>query len=88
MSVEKPLNKIIREKSGNKKFKVFVRDTSTGNIKTVRFGDASMKIRSNNASAKKSFNARMKGVLAKVDGQKTLSPAYWSLKAWNSNLKV
>ena len=88
MSTEKPLNKIIRETKGNKKFKVFVRDQSTGNIKTVRFGDASMKIRSNNANAKKSFNARMGGVLKNVSGQKTLSPAYWSLKAWNSNLKV
>ena len=86
MSVEKPLNKIIREKSGNKKFKVFVRDKSTGNVKTVRFGDANMKIRSNNANAKKS--ARMGGVLKNVSGQKNLSPAYWSLKAWNSNLKV
>ena len=58
MSVEKPLNKIIREKSGNKKFKVFVRDKSTGNVKTVRFGDASMKIRSNNASAKQKLMDR------------------------------
>ncbi|OUU24430.1 MAG: hypothetical protein CBC04_08630 [Verrucomicrobia bacterium TMED44] len=88
MSTDKPLNKIIRETKGNKKFKVFVRDQSTNNVKTVRFGDASMKIRSNNKNAKKSFNSRMKGVLAKVDGQKTLSPAYWSLRAWNSNLKV
>ena len=72
MSVEKkPLNKIIREKKGNKKFKVFVKDKSTNKIKLIRFGDAS-------------FNARMGGVLKNVKGQKTLSPAYWSLKAWNT----
>ena len=89
MSTEnKPLNKIIRETKGDKKFKVFVKDKSSGNIRTIRFGDANMKIRSNNPDAKKSFNARMGGVLAKVNGQKSLSPAYWSLKAWNKNLKV
>jgi len=83
----KPLNKPIREIKGNKKFKVFVKDNKTNKIKTIRFGDANMKIRSNNKEAKKSFNARMSGVLAKVTGQKTLSPAYWSLKAWNK-LKI
>ena len=41
----KPLNKIIRETKGNKKFKVFVKDQSSGNIKTIRFGDANMSIK-------------------------------------------
>ncbi len=85
MSVEKkPLNKIIRDPKGNKKFKVFVKDKNTNKIKLIRFGDRNMKIRSNNKAAKKSFNARMGGVLKNVKGQKTLSPAYWSLKAWNT----
>ena len=44
----KPLNKIIRETKGNKKYKVFVKDGDK--IKTVRFGDASM---SNNRDKKK-----------------------------------
>ena len=88
MSTEnKPLNKIIREKQGNKKFKVFVKDNSSGNIKTIRFGDANMKIRSNNPEAKKSFNARMGGILAEVNGQKNLSPAYWSLRHGIKTLK-
>ena len=43
----KPLNKIIRDNTGSKKFKVFVKDQSTGNIKTVRFGDPNMKIKRN-----------------------------------------
>ena len=30
---------------GNKKFKVYVRDPSTGNIITVRFGDPNMEIK-------------------------------------------
>ena len=85
MSVEKkPLNKIIREKKGNKKFKVFVKDKSTNKIKLIRFGDANMSIKKNNPARKKSFNARMGCVLKNVKGQKTLSPAYWSLKAWNT----
>ena len=33
-----PLNKIMRDSGGNKKFKVYVKDPSTGNVKTVRFG--------------------------------------------------
>ena len=49
MSVKenKPLNKIIRDNTGSKKFKVYVKDQSTGNIKTVRFGDPNMKIKRN-----------------------------------------
>ena len=63
---------------------VFVFEQEGHQIKLIRFGDRNMKIRSNNKAAKKSFNARMGGVLKNVKGQKTLSPAYWSLKAWNT----
>ena len=63
---KKPLNKIIRETKGNKKFKVFVKDQSTKKIKLIRFGDANMSIKSNIPARKKSFNARMGGVLKKV----------------------
>ena len=79
-------NKAKRTPSHKTKSHVVV--AKVGNTtKTIRFGDANMKIRSNNKEAKKSFNARMGGVLAKVTGQKTLSPAYWSLQAWNK-LKI
>ncbi len=83
-----PLNKIIRETSGNKKFKVFVKDKSSGNIKTIRFGDKNMSIKRDDPARRKSFNARMGGVLAKVQGQKSLSPAFWSLKAWKLKTKI
>ena len=36
----------------------------------------------------RSFMARMGGVLKKVRGQKSLSPAFWSLKAWRSGFKI
>ncbi len=39
------LNKIMR--GDVKKFKVFVRDKSTGNIKKVNFGDKTMRIKKN-----------------------------------------
>ena len=81
---KKPLNKIIREVKGNKKFKVFVKDQSSGNIKTIRFGDANMKIKKNNPKNKKSFLARHGAILDKVQGQKNLSPVYWAIRSWKT----
>jgi hypothetical protein len=65
-----------------KKFKVFVRDRKTGNVKKVNFGQKGMTIKKSNPARKRSFMARMGAVLKKVKGQKSLSPAYWSIKAW------
>ena len=67
-----------------KKFKVFVRDRRTGNVKKVNFGQKGMTIKKNNPVRRRSFFARMGAVLDKVKGQKTLSPAYWSMRAWRS----
>ena len=74
------LNKI--QRGDVKKFKVFVRDRSTGNIKKVNFGDKTMRIKKNIPARKRSFMARRGGVLKKVKGQKNLSPAYWAIKSW------
>ena len=71
-----------------KKFKVFVRDRSTGNVKKVNFGQKGMTIKRNNPVRQKSFLARMGGVLKDVKGQKTLSPAYWSIQAWKKGFKL
>jgi hypothetical protein len=65
-----------------KKSKVFVRDRSTGRVKKINFGSKSMSIKKHIPARKKSFLARMGAVLKKVKGQKSLSPAYWSMKAW------
>ena len=46
-----------------------------------------MSIKSNIPARKRSFMARMGGVLKKVKGQKTLSPAYWSLYSWRNSIK-
>jgi hypothetical protein len=71
-----------------KKFKVFVRDRSTGNVKKVNFGQKGMTIKRNNPARRRSFNARMGAVLKEVKGQKTLSAAYWSLQAWRKDFKL
>jgi hypothetical protein len=61
-----------------KKFKVYVKDPSTGNIKKVNFGDPNMSIKKHNPERRKSFRARHKCDTAK---DKT-SARYWSCKAW------
>ncbi len=76
------LNKPFRTPGKSKKFGVYVTNKSTGRVQIVRFGDPSMRIKKNIPARKKSFMARFGGILAKVRGQKSLSPAYWSIKAW------
>ena len=71
-----------------KKFKVFVRNNRTGRVQKVNFGSKTMRIKKNIPARKRSFMARMGGVLRKVRGHKSLSPAFWSLKAWRSGFKI
>ena len=71
-----------------KKFKVFVRNRSTGKINKINFGQKGMSIGRNNPKRRRSFNARMGAVLDKVRGQKNLSAAYWSLQAWKPGFKI
>ena len=71
-----------------KKFKVFVKDKSSGRVKKINFGSKTMSIKKHIPARKRSFMARMGGVLKKVRGQKTLSPAYWSIRAWQKGFKV
>ena len=74
------LGKIMR--GDVKKFKVFVRNRRTGKIKKVNFGSKTMSIKKNIPARKRSFMARMGGVLRKVRGQKSLSRAYWAIRSW------
>jgi hypothetical protein len=81
-----PLNKPMRGDS--KKFKVYVKDPKTGNVKKVNFGHGgtsakkagqkTMKIRKSNPKARKSFRARHN---CANPGPKT-SARYWSCRAW------
>jgi hypothetical protein len=71
-----PLGKPMR--GDVKKFKVYVRDPSTGNIKKVNFGDPNMKIKKSNPKRRKSFRARHKCATAKD----RTSARYWSCRKW------
>jgi hypothetical protein len=71
-----PLGKPMR--GDVKKFKVFVKDPSTGNIKKVNFGDPNMKIKKNIPARRKSFRARHKCATAKD----RTSARYWSCRMW------
>jgi hypothetical protein len=60
------------------KFKVYVKDPKTGNVKKVNFGQKGVKIKKNNPARRKSFRARHKCATAK---DKT-SARYWSCRKW------
>jgi hypothetical protein len=68
-----------------KKFKVYVKDPKTGNVKKVNFGHGgssvkgkSMKIRKNNPAARRSFRARHN---CDNPGPRTKA-RYWSCRKW------
>jgi hypothetical protein len=61
-----------------KKFKVYVKDPKTGNVKKVNFGQKGMVIKKDNPGARKSFRARHK-----CDQKKDRTSAgYWSCRKW------
>ena len=85
---EVKLNKPFRTPNKSKKFGVYVKDKSTGNVKVVRFGDPNLSIKKNIPARQRSFMARFRPILAKVKGQKNLSPAYWAVQSWKKGFKV
>ncbi len=82
------LNKPFRTPNKSKKFGVYVRDRSSGNVRIVRFGDPNLSIKKNIPARQKSFMARFRPILAKVKGQKNLSPAYWAVQSWKKSFKI
>ena len=68
----------------SKKFKVYVKDPKTGNVKKVNFGQGgdakggTMRIRKSNPKARKSFRARHN---CSNPGPKTKA-RYWSCRKW------
>ena len=71
-----PLGKPMR--GDVKKFKVYVRDPSTGNVKKVNFGDPNMKIKKSDPKRRKSFRARHN---CANPGPRTKA-RYWSCRKW------
>ena len=45
-------------------------------------------VKSGDNPRRASFLARMGGVLKEVKGQKSLSPAFWSIKAWKKSFPL
>lgn len=74
-----PLNKPTTNPGAGKKWKVYVRDPKTGNVKKVTYGDAKggLKGNWNNAEARKSFAARH-NCAEKKDKTKA---GYWACRA-------
>ena len=82
------LNKPFRTPSGSKKFGVYVKNRRTNRVQIVRFGAKGMSIKKNIPSRQRSFMARFRPILAKVRGQKSLSPAYWAIQSWKKGFKI
>ncbi len=61
-----------------KKFKVYVKDPKTKNVKKVNFGDPNMRIKKSNPKRRKSFRARHN---CDNPGPKTKA-RYWSCRKW------
>ena len=63
-----------------KKFKVYVKDKKTGNVKKVNFGDKNLSIKKDQPARKRSYCARSSG---QGNLTKKTSANYWSRRAWN-----
>jgi len=61
-----------------KKFKVFVKDPKSGNVKKVNFGDPNMRIKKSNPARRRSFRARHN---CANPGPRTKA-RYWSCRKW------
>lgn len=71
-----PLGKPMR--GDVKKFKVFVKDPKSGNVKKVNFGDKKMRIKKSNPARRRSFRARHN---CANPGPRTKA-RYWSCRKW------
>ena len=72
----KKLNKPMRDSSGGKAYKVYVKDPKTKKIKTVRFGSGGLRAKINDKKARNAF-AKRHNCSAKKDKTKA---GYWSCR--------
>ena len=80
------LNKV--QRGDVKKFKVFIKNTRTGRVQKVNFGQKGMSIGRNDRARRNSFMARVRPILSKVRGQKSLSPAFWAIRTWQKGFRL
>jgi hypothetical protein len=71
-----PIGKPMRDSSGGKAYKVYVRDPKTKKVKTVRFGSGGLKAKINNSKARAAFSKRH-NCPQKKDKTKA---SYWSCR--------
>jgi len=64
-----------------KKYKVYVKNPKTGNVKKVNFGDKNMEIKRDDPERRKSFRARHNC----DDKKDKTTPGYWSCKFWSTS---
>jgi len=62
-----------------KKYKVYVRDPKSGNVKKVNFGDKNMEIKRDNPARRKNFRARHNC----SDKKDRTKAGYWSCRMWS-----
>lgn len=65
-----------------KKFKVFVKNPKTGNVKKVNFGDPNMEIKRDDPKRRKNFRARHGCGTSKASDR--TKARYWSCRMWSS----
>jgi hypothetical protein len=81
------LNDPIRtSENPKKKFKVYVKDPKTGNVKIIRFGDPNLSIKRDDPKRRKSFRARHG--CDKPKGKDKSTARYWSCYQWRKGAKV
>ena len=73
---KKKLNKPMRDSSGGKAYKVYVKDPKTKKVKTVRFGSGGLRAKINDPKARQAFAKRHK-CSTKKDRTKA---SYWSCR--------
>lgn len=73
---KKKLNKPMRDSSGGKAYKVYVKDPKTKKVKTVRFGSGGLRAKINDPKARQAFAKRHK-CAQKKDKTKA---SYWSCR--------
>ena len=71
-----PIGKPMRDTSGGKAYKVYVKDPKTKKVKTVRFGSGGLRAKINDSKARAAFAARHK-CSSKKDRTKA---GYWSCR--------
>lgn len=81
------LNDPIRtSENPKKKFKVYVKDPKSGNVKVVRFGDPNLSIKRDDPKRRKNFRARHGCDKAKAKDK--TKARYWSCYQWRKGAKV